>query len=55
MEPCTGRSHPPTPFVSLPSMAGLPSGDYYWIMIVDTDANGRPDGHYVDYVKTIKQ
>jgi uncharacterized repeat protein (TIGR03803 family) len=43
------------PFVSLPTVSGLPSGDYYWIMIVDTDANGVPDGHYVDFVKTVKQ
>jgi uncharacterized repeat protein (TIGR03803 family) len=43
------------PFVSLPSVTGLPAGDYYWIMIVDRDANGVPDGEHVDYVRTIKR
>jgi uncharacterized repeat protein (TIGR03803 family) len=43
------------PFVSLATAAGLPSGNYYWVMIVDADTNGQPNGHYVDYVKTIKK
>jgi uncharacterized repeat protein (TIGR03803 family) len=47
-------SFAPTPFVSLPTVSGLPSGDYYWIIIVDTDANGVPNGQFADFVKTTK-
>jgi hypothetical protein len=43
-----------TPLINIPDAAVLPAGDYYWVAIVDADANGVPDGHYVDFVKTTK-
>jgi len=41
--------------INLPSAGVLPAGDYYWVMIVDADANGAPDGTYVDFVKTTRR
>lgn len=42
------------PLINIPDAAVMPSGDYYWVAIVDTDANGVPNAHYVDFVKTTK-
>jgi uncharacterized repeat protein (TIGR03803 family) len=48
-------SFPAMPLINLPSAGVLPAGDYYWVMIVDADANGAPDGTYVDFVKTTRR
>ena len=47
-------SFPSTALITIPDAAVLPPGDYYWVAIVDADANGVPNGHYVDFVKTTK-
>lgn len=45
----------PAPFVNVPLAGALPAGDYYWVLIVDADRNGVPDGTFVDYVKTTRR
>lgn len=47
-------SFPSTQLINIPDAAVLPTGDYYWVAIVDADSNGVPNGHYVDFVKTTK-
>jgi len=47
-------SFPSSPLINIPDAAVLPPGDYYWVAIVDADADGVPNGHYVDFVKTTK-
>jgi glucose/arabinose dehydrogenase len=42
----------PTALVDLPSVAGLPPDTYYWVVIVDADTNGVPNGTFVDFVQT---
>jgi hypothetical protein len=47
-------SFPSTSLINIPDAAVLPPGDYYWVAIVDADANGVANGHYVDFVKTTR-
>ena len=42
----------PVRLLTLPDAGVLPAGDYYWVTIVDSDANGVPNGTFVDFVKT---
>jgi uncharacterized repeat protein (TIGR03803 family) len=49
------RSFAAVPIVDVPFAGLLPAGDYYWVMIVDADNNGAPDGTYVDYVRTMRR
>jgi len=46
-------SFPLTKLVSIPNTSGLPTGSYYWFMIVDDDNNGVLDGKFHDVVQTI--
>jgi len=43
-----------TPLINIPDATVLPPGDYYWGAIVDADANGVPNGTFVDFVKITK-
>ena len=45
----------PVPLIDVPFGGLLPAGDYYWVMIVDADTNGVPNGTYVDVVKTTRR
>jgi hypothetical protein len=42
-----------SPFVLLPSAGELPSGAYRWIVLVDEDTDGTPDGDVSDFVVTV--
>ena len=42
----------PVPLLTLTDAGVLPAGDYYWVTIVDSDANGVPNWTFVDFVKT---
>jgi hypothetical protein len=42
-----------SPFVLLPSAGDLPSGAYWWIVLVDDDADATPAGDFSDFVVTI--
>jgi hypothetical protein len=42
------------PLLTIPDVVVLPAGDYYWVTIVDADANGVPNGTWIDFVKTTK-
>lgn len=44
----------PVPLLSLPNVTALPSGPYWWFVVVDEDSNGTPNGSLVDFVLTIR-
>lgn len=46
-------SFPLTQLVSIPDTSALPTGSYYWFMIVDDDNNGVLEGKFHDVVQTI--
>ena len=40
--------------ITIPDTSVIPGGDYYWVAIVDADANRVPNGMSVDVVKTTR-
>jgi hypothetical protein len=44
----------PVALIDLPSASVLPPGSYWWVLIVDNDSNGFPNGRFVDSVQTIR-
>jgi glucose/arabinose dehydrogenase len=40
--------------LDLPGVQLLPPGPYVWVVIVDTDSDGVPDGHFADAVLTFR-
>jgi hypothetical protein len=43
----------PLTFFNLPDVATLPPGRYWWVVVVDNDQDGVPDGDVADFVLTI--
>jgi hypothetical protein len=41
-----------SPFVFLPTAGELPSGTYWWIVLIDDDTDGRPAGDFSDFAVT---
>ena len=44
-------SFPLTPVFTLPNTANLPTGSYYWFMLVDNDNNGVVNGTFHDFAQ----
>jgi len=42
----------PATLINVPNVSVLPTGTYYWFVIVDADTNGTPNGDFLDYVET---
>jgi uncharacterized repeat protein (TIGR03803 family) len=45
----------PLTLVGLPLAGVLPAGDYFWVMAVDADTDGVPNGTYLDFVQTTRR
>ena len=43
-----------SPWVTIPA-GGLPAGAYWWIVLIDDDMDGTPDGDFSDFVVTVIQ
>jgi glucose/arabinose dehydrogenase len=44
----------PVVLADFPSASILPPGSYWWVLVVDNDSNGVPNGTFVDFVQTIR-
>jgi glucose/arabinose dehydrogenase len=47
-------SFQPVTLIDLPSASVLLPGSYWWVLIVDNNANGVPEGRFVDFIQTIR-
>ncbi len=42
----------PLVFLDVPNVSTLPPGTYWWVVIIDNDSNGVPNGTFFDFVQT---
>lgn len=45
----------PTVAVDIQDVSAVPPGRYWWIVVVDNDSNGVPNGTFYDVTRTIIQ